>query len=155
MWGNKRFVWRSPILKIFQIQTVTTPVINTAPTFLMIYGEEVVNSSKCRLSHEKHVCTYNLLCIHCVLCTGVAVNLQLPARLFKELDQDYYLTRWQISHQSWDASQSSAMLSASHLSPAVWTLKWFLGGKPAHRGDLIYSVSWRMIPMLVVRLFFT
>lgn len=41
-----------------------------------------------------------------VLCTGVAVVLQLPARLFKELDQDYFLTRWQISHQSWDASHS-------------------------------------------------
>lgn len=80
-----------------------------------------------------------------VLCTGVAVVLQLPARLFKELDQDYFLTRWQISHQSWDASHSVCHVVCFSSLSCRLDAKMVLGRKAnAQRGFdfTVYHGEW-------------
>lgn len=73
----------------------------------MIYGEERESPQRVGC-HMRSMCAHITCCAYImypvmqrqyvnvcflVLCTGVAVVLQLPARLFKELDQDYFLTR--------------------------------------------------------------
>lgn len=115
------FIWNGGCTWLWNEWIMTTLLAYIWPT-----GHTACHTDSC-------VNTVNGVCVWFIVwCTGDFAILWLMADLFKELNRDYCLKRWQVSLHSQDIFLSVCHVvgSNSSLLPAGWMLKWFLGTEP-------------------------